>query len=147
MSGLMLQDIRALALTFVPRVACRVGFVHPRAPGWGPSHEIGHALVATPEERALPAFGLGCYPGCCRCPKERCHVAELAAMLVSAGLLRRAGRDDLVRAEVRATDGFDEIALTVNVRAAERLLVERRLQRLPRTRAGLERLLARRLSP
>jgi hypothetical protein len=68
-------------------------------------------------------------------------------MLVSAGLLRRAGRDDLVRAEVRATDGFDEIALTVNVRAAERLLVERRLQRLPRTRAGLERLLARRLSP
>lgn len=145
MTALSLAAIQRLARRYTPRPAR----YEPRLVGedwWGPAHEIGHALVATRADRALRDYGLPCAAGFCRCPYERCHVYELAAMAVSARLVCNAGRPDVATREVEDTSDYDLMIHRGTVRAAERLLTQRKLQRLPRTIEGLERLLRWRLA-
>lgn len=67
MSALTLDAIWRIANRYTPRAArYNERISHPNS--WGPAHEIGHALVATPKERTQRDFGLTCEPGMCRCP-------------------------------------------------------------------------------
>lgn len=129
-----LDEIWMIANYFLPKIAVdpsRIGNA-AQAASWGPAHEIAHALVASPEERTRPFFGLPCSPEFCRCDDERCHVVELAAMDVSRRILVSAGRRDLVDAELKATTDYDLMAHAANKRAARRLIARSRLRRIPR---------------
>lgn len=136
---LALADIHALAVRYCPRPA-RWEHALAHVDSWAPAHELGHLLVSSPSERKRSSYGLVDYT--CR---QRAHnwTAELAAMRISKALLMIAGRPDLVEREERNTPGLVEMAPCGP--ASWRLVLRRRLWPLPRTRAGLERLLERRL--
>lgn len=145
---LTLSDLHALALRYCPRPARWDRLLRVRPPiAWGPSHEIAHALLSQPAERRLADYGM-CSAGFCRCYGDRCDVVEVAAIKISARLFVAAGRPDAVRIEAEATEGYAELVTPWYVRRAHGLLGRRglRLRTLPRTRAGLERLLERRLA-
>lgn len=110
---------------------------------WGPAHEIGHALLSTPAQRALALFGL-CSIGECS-HHGRCDTIEVAAMLISTRMHARMGRLDLVRAECRNTPDYARLMSADRLRRAKRTLRRFSLTRLPRTVEGLDALLARRL--
>lgn len=136
MSALTLDAIWHIAVNHVP-VAARYNDRLSMRRSWGPAHELAHALVASPKERTQRDFGLTCEPGMCRCPGEHCHVVELSAMSVSRRLVTAAGHAHLADVELQATPDYDMMVWSRPVRAARRLLVRRRLLRLPRTIAGL----------
>lgn len=140
---LTLHDLRDLAVAWCP-IKARWEYLIDVVDYWGPAHELAHAILSRPEERARRSYGL-CEAGECRCVGERCHVVELAAHRISYRLLAAAGREDLGADDINATDHYAEVATHVNYRASWRMLREERLWPVPRTRRGLERLLARRL--
>jgi len=138
-----IDALRQLALRWCPRPARWENLLRAKGPDWGPAHEIAHALLSQPQARLLPNYGL-CSQ--CFCPGECCSIAEVAAMALSTTLHRRAGRKDLVAAEAEATDNYDLLMGPWYIQQANRLLIQHKLQRLPRTAAGLEQLLSRRLA-
>ncbi len=143
-SPLTLAALHDLALQWCPPFARWDRIIaHPRAE-WGSAHEIAHALLSLPHERTRRDYGL-CSIGSCRCPGDRCDVVELAAMAISAKLHLAIGRRDLIDAELQATEDYDYLDTRWHRTRAARLLARRGLQRIPRTCAGLERLLRRRL--
>lgn len=142
--SLTIFDLADLARAWCPRVAVRRGFL-AHALGWGPAHEIGHALISLPHERALPEYGIRCSIGFCKCQYERCHVVELAAMRISAALVVAAGMPALADEERKNTEDYDLMVSPAGARAARRMVVRRVGWPVPRTRVGVERLLRERL--
>lgn len=142
---LTLADIHELAVRYCPRPA-RWDYLLVDD-YWGPAHEIAHALLSTPEERALPSYGLCDGEPGCSCTDGWCYVVEAAAMRISGHLLYNVlGRDDLSSQDWDACTRIDEIEKPSTWRASWAMLRAERLWPLPRTRAGLERLLERRLA-
>lgn len=141
---LTLPALHDLALRWCPPDA-RWGYLLDGWDYWGPAHELAHAILSRPEERTVSDYGL-CEAAACRCPGERCHVVELAAQRISGHLLRTVGRQDLAEDDIWSTDGYTEIATPANDRASWHLLRAEHLWPLPRTIAGLERLLRRRMT-
>lgn len=66
-------------------------------------------------------------------------------MSVSRRLVTAAGHAHLADVELQATPDYDMMAWSRPVRAARRLLALRRLRRLPRTVAGLRKLVRERM--
>lgn len=137
MTPLTLKHLTTLCACYVPRVARSAGFKFDRrrASFW-PAHEIGHLLTTEPWRHKTELFGLDIdsstswHESACR---------ELAAMSVSRRLLAIVGRDDLYRMELRYTDSD---TLNHSDRGRVKQLLRRfKVQRLPTTFEGLERLL------
>lgn len=138
MQPLTLRNIRALYERYVP-LASR----HPGARNglglWWPAHEIGHLLTVPRRNIGMPLFGLD-NEGASYQETERFQAYELAAMSISRRLLAACGRPDLFYdpkiGELEASD-YDTVHFGSRTRA-RRLLRQRKLLRLPRTRSGLE---------
>jgi predicted nuclease with RNAse H fold len=67
-------------------------------------------------------------------------------MCLSTTLHVRSGRPDLVKAEAYATEDYGILLTPWYIKRAERMLIQKKLRRLPRTAPGLEKLLQRRLA-
>jgi hypothetical protein len=135
---LTLRNIRALYEKYVP-LASR----HPGARNglalWWPAHEIGHLLTVPRRNIGMPLFGLD-NEGTSYQETERFQTYELAAMSISRRLLTACGRPDLFYdPEIGELENSDYDVVHYGSRSrAKRLLRQRRLLRLPRTRSGLE---------
>lgn len=137
-----LQAIHTLALAFCPREA-RWQHLLERSDSWGPAHELGHALVEPANRRDLEHYG-GCAAGFCHCPGARCDVHEIAAMMISARLVRRAGHPELAAREIDDTEGYNLIDTPWHRERAKRRLRRLRLWPVPYTLPMLETALRRR---
>ena len=84
-SDLTLSTLARLANTWVPRAA---GWDHllGEEDGWGPAHELGHALIEPKARRSKEGYGR-CAAGFCIHDGEECDVYEVAAMLISSTTL------------------------------------------------------------
>lgn len=131
---LNLGDLRELCDRYVPARSRHRDSIHPADDElWWHAHELGHLLTVDPSGVGEPMFGLrdGVTP-----PTELvCR--ELAAIDVSRRLLASAARSDLARAELKGTD-YSTVGYPDRGRV-RRILRKHRAQRLPRTRASLER--------
>ena len=142
---LRLAEIWDLARRFVPEAAAdrRLRESGPRS--WWPAHEIGHFLVATPVECREPRFGIDTHAETDTTVFRYVVAKEIAATSISQRLLRAAGHAAIADEEIQYTD---EATLECSFehwcrRRVERLLRANKVVRLPRTRDGLARLLAR----
>jgi hypothetical protein len=141
--SITLRDLWSLANEWVPRKACWKHLLDYWN-NWGPAHELGHALLEPAERRSKRSYGR-CAPGACQHEDDECGVAEIAAMMISAQLVTAAGHPALAEREVQGTTDYDVIATPANYRRARKLLKQRKLWLLPRTKATLERALRARL--
>lgn len=147
MTRLTAEALQDLCDRYVPR-ASRHPNATPSAELWWPAHEIGHLLVAQPEEIGLPLFGLdisviGGGPDF-KAYEHYVLCVELAAMSISRRLLFEAGERQLVRDERRATDY--ETLMYDDRGGVQKILIEHQCVKLPRTVEGLERKIQRKLA-
>jgi len=148
-----LNEISELAYRFVPGVAADARLYQDTSSAWWPAHEIGHFLVATARECRIRMFDLdretdrfgdfGPHAGQTSSRLRYLISREAAAMSISQRLLRRAGHTKVADEEI---DYTDPMALDCALegwcqRAVQGLLCRNRIQRLPATYEGLERLL------
>jgi hypothetical protein len=144
---LRLAEIRDLAYRFVPPAAADERMYQDSARAWWGAHEIGHFLVATAAECRSFQFGLEFVM------ERRLHrkryrytiAKEMAATSISQRLLRRAGHTRLADDEIQYTDEcvLDCVHEPWGKHAVTSLFRTHRVQRLPTTARGLERLLTR----
>lgn len=137
-----LRDLWSIANAWCPRSASWTHLLD-YWDSWGPSHEIGHALIEPRERQGEDSYGR-CAPGVCAHDGE-CDVHEIAAMLVSGALVRAAGHADLADREVQDTEDYDLIFTPRNYRRARALLRKKKLWPVPKTKAALEAALKRNL--
>lgn len=141
-SSLTLRVLWALANEWCPRDASWTHLLD-YWDSWGPSHEIGHALIEPYERQGQGDYGR-CTTGFCRCDDE-CDVYEIAAMLVSKALVTAAGHPELADKEIEDTTDYDLAASPQNYRRARALLRKKKLWPVPKTREALEAALKRNL--
>ena len=135
-ASVSLRDLWALANEWVPRKAAWTHLLD-YWDNWGPSHELGHALIEPAERRRHPSYGR-CEPGSCKHDDEECDVVEIAVMLISARLVTAAGHEALADREVQGTTDYDLIATPRNFRRARALLKRKKLWPVPLTKVALE---------
>lgn len=142
---LRLPDIHRLAVRYVPTVAADRRLFDDDARSWWPAHEIGHFLVATSAECRERKFGIGLGAEAGTAKHRYIVAKEIAAMSISQRLLRGAGHAEIADEEVQFTDEWTlEFSFERWCRhAVTKLMQANRTRRLPRTVAGLNRLLAR----
>lgn len=140
--AITLHEIYRLARQHAPLAARRERFV-ARDFGWGPAHELAHALLSTRRERSVEDYGM-CDFGGCTCDRARCMVIEVAAMTISHALVRAAGWPDLVYAERSSSPRIDATFGRVLRRRARALLQKRGLWPIPATSARLRAAIAHR---
>lgn len=138
-----LRELWVLANEWVPRKAAWTHLLD-YWDNWGPSHELGHALIEPAERRRHPSYGR-CEPRCCKHDGEECDVVEIAAMMISQRLVTAAGHPELSDREVQGTTDYDLIATPRNFRRARALLKQKKLWPVPQTQAALEAALRTRL--
>jgi len=98
-----LRQLKALALKHTPkRARFPIRWWSARGCEWVPAHELGHALVATPEQLTQRRFGL-CRAFECKCLKRSCLVFEACAMELSGAWMLACGRPD-----IRAREHLEE---------------------------------------
>ena len=141
-SRLTLGEVHRLAVDWCPLAAREPRFLAD-VEGWGPAHEIGHALFEPRDRRSSPKYD-SCALAYCECEREHCNVAEVAAMTVSAALLRACGRPDLIEREIKNTVDYDLLEPR-HFAAARAAMRRKKLWPIPRTRSSLEAALRRRL--
>jgi hypothetical protein len=145
---LRLVDIWDLAYRFVPTPAADWRLYESGCRSWWPAHEIGHFLVATPDECAQYQFDLDLSMNeltpYTKAPRYRYVIArEIAATSISQRLLRRSRHVALAEEEIQYTD---ETTLECAFerwckQSVGKLLRANKALRLPTTRRGLEALL------
>lgn len=138
-----LRDLWSIANEWCPRSASWTHLLD-YWDSWGPSHEIGHALIEPRERHVLDSYGR-CSTGFCRCDDDDCDVIEIAAMLISGKLVAYAGRPELADKEANDTTYYDLAATPANFRRARALLRKKKLWPVPRTKKALEAALKRNL--
>jgi hypothetical protein len=143
---LRLTEIRDLARRFVPRAAADVR-LYAYARSWWPAHEIGHFLVATPDECRQCRFGIDDDAPLVLASRRYRYVLakENAATSISQRLLRRSGHVALADEEIAYTDEYTLACARERWcrRMVDALLRAHRVARLPATPVGLETLLSR----
>lgn len=142
-SSMSLRDLWSIANEWCPRKAAWTHLLD-YWDSWGPSHEIGHALIEPRENRSKDSYGR-CAPGFCEHEDEECDIYEIAAMMISSRLVTAAGHPNLANREINDTTDYDLIATPRNFRRARALLKRKKLWPVPRTRRALERALQARL--
>lgn len=141
-SNMSLRDLWNIANEWCPRKAAWTNLLD-YWDSWGPSHEIGHALIEPRKRRNKDSYGR-CAPGFCEHEDDECDVFEVAAMMISRRLVTVAGHPNLANREVNDTNDYDLIATPRNFRRARALLKRKKLWPVPRTKAALERALQQR---
>lgn len=142
-----LEDLRELCDRYVPANSRHENSLRVEGSEWWPAHELGHLIVAAPNEIGRPLFGLEDSQDYPFEGDARRHAylltVERAAMTVSRRLLVACGREDIADDELEDTD-YDTVEWDPRGRVTRRL---RRLgvERIPRTRARLEKMLIRKL--
>jgi len=100
-----LDELKRLAIAWVPRQAAWWSIINQPAPSWGPAHELAHALISRPHQRSQNSYGL-CDVGGCFCRGWSCLTYETAAMLLSSTWHRAVGYENLIVAEIDATPDY-----------------------------------------
>lgn len=150
-----LCDLKELCDLYVPKASRHDRSFDVGCPKWWPAHELGHLLVAAPNEIGVPMFGLydaDDKPGglldveITEARRRYMLSVECAAMTLSERLLINVGYLELAMAESEDTD-YDTMTWWDDHRPLVADFVRSRCPRLPRNRDRLERLLQRRLAP
>ena len=139
---LTLHILRRLANEWCPTKATWVHLLDDTE-YWGPAHELGHALIETPDRWKKLDYGR-CALGFCQCGSERCDVYEAAAMRISAALVKAAGQPELSEREIIDTGGYDRMTDTSRRRSIP-LLKRKGLWPVPVSERSLKAALKRRL--
>ncbi len=142
-----LPEIRDLAYRFVPGAAADERLYTTGPHSWWPAHEIGHFLVASRAECRRYMFGIDGYesPNCSSKRYRYVVSREVAAMSISQRILRRSGHTAIADEEIEYTD-MDTLDCAFESwckGTVTKLLRTHRVQRLPSTFDGLERVLTR----
>lgn len=142
-----LLDLKELCDRYVPKTSR-----HDRSfdgPDWWPAHELGHLLIAAPDEVGQTLFGLSDSdeldgPFDLNPSRQRYLLSiECAAMTLSARMLRNVGHRDLADEEFNDTDDNTMYWWDSHEELVKQLVADR-CPRVPRTRVRLERLLQQR---
>jgi hypothetical protein len=141
---LHLSEIHALACRFIPNAATDPRLYTDGHQSWWPAHEIGHFLIATPDECHQPKFGIDIHADFMTPSYRYVVIREIAATSISQRLLRRSGHKTLAEDEIQYTDettlecSFDRWCK----QAVAKLLHTNKVKRLPSSYQSLEALLA-----
>lgn len=141
-SSLSLEMLYQLAVEWCPKKA-RWSHLLVTIASWGPAHELGHALIETPDRWNKQDYG-HCPIAFCKCRYDLCDTYEIAAMRISSRLLAAAGHPRLAHQEYDETSDIDLVD-PIHEGRATALLRRKKLWPVPRTKRTLEAALKRRL--
>lgn len=137
---LTLRDLWQLYRRYVPPTSRHPNTRLVTGYSWWPAHELGHLLTVPRAWIGKPMFGLDSDDDPLQRRTHERICRELAAMVLSARLLRACNRVDLFAEELEYTNGttLDYLHRRTGQRRVHAILVEHRCLRIPRTRPALE---------